>query len=75
MIEVTISEIAGVRFYTDIKILEPDDKVGGFAVHGIPYKIVAQDAEFMRAIKAVGLRRVGRDVSCRVDLYAQFPVS
>ena len=76
MIETTISEVDGVRFYKNIKILEPDDTIGGMGVHYIPDRIAMRDDEFMRAIKAMGLKRVGRNIAIRggSDAYAQFPV-
>jgi len=75
MIETTISEVDGVRFYKDIKILEPDDTIGGFPVHYIPDRVRLRDPELMRAIKILGLRRVGRNAAIRggSDAYAQFP--
>ena len=76
MIETTISEVEGVRFYKNIRILGPDDTVGGMGVHIIPDRVMVRDPELMRAIRVLGLKRVGRDM-CRAggsELYAQFPM-
>ena len=59
MIEVTIKQIEGVRFINDIHILEPDETIGGLGVHRIDSRILETNAEFMRAIKAMGLKKVG----------------
>ena len=74
MIETTISEVDGVRFYKNIKILEPDDTIGGFPVHYIPNRIADCDIEFMRAIKALCLKRVGVVFSMDAGQYAQSPM-
>ena len=75
MIETTEDTIDGITFYKDIKILEPDDTIGGLPVHRISDRVIMRDDELMRAIKALGLKRVGRDIrhwgGC--ELYAQFP--
>lgn len=72
MIEITTSEVDGVRFYKGIRILEPDDRIGGFPIHFIP-DVAVRDPELMRAIKVLGLKRVGRDLPSLSELYAQFP--
>ncbi len=76
MIETTIREVDGVRFYENIKILEPDDTIGGFGVHYIPDRLRLHVPELMRAIKLLGLKKVGRNAAIMggSDTYAQFPV-
>jgi len=74
MIETTIDQVDGVTFYKNIRILEPDDTVGGMGVHLIPWRVIDQDPNLIRAIRAMGLRRVGEQPNYRVDLYAQFPL-
>lgn len=74
MIETTIDEVDGVQFLKDIRILEPDDTVGGMGVYRIDDKTAVWNPEVMRAIKVLGLRRVGRQVEWRANLYAQFPI-
>ena len=74
MIETTVDTIDGVQFLKNVRILEPDDTVSGMGVHFIPDRATRYDHELMRAIRILGLRRVGRRVECMADLYAQFPV-
>lgn len=75
MIEATIKEIDGVRFYSNIRILESDDTIGGFPIHYIPDRVSLQEPELIKAIKLLGLRKVGRNlVMCGgSDVYAQLP--
>ncbi len=75
MIETTINEVDGVRFYSGIRILEPDDTIGGFSVHYISDRVAMREDAFMRGIKVLGLRKVGRDAAIEggSDAYAQFP--
>ncbi len=60
MIEITTKNVDGVDFITDVRLLEPDDTVGGLPVHHVVedryYKEVVQ------AVKMMGLRRVGFDI-------------
>jgi len=74
MIETTIDHVDGVTFYKNIRILEPDDTIGGMGVHLISWRLIDQDPELMRAIKVLGLRKVGEDICVRADRYAQFPL-
>ena len=71
MIEGTISQVDGVDFYTNIRILEPDEKIGGMGVHRITRDTREHNPEFMRSIRAMGLREVGYDLSYRSFLYAE----
>lgn len=68
MIEVSIDEIDGVRFYKNIRVLEADDKVNGVPVHNI-LRHWSLDGEFIRAIKALGMRKIGIDYYRDADLY------
>ena len=74
MIEVAVSEIEGVQFYTNIKILEPDEWIAGMGIHRIHNKVVRGESQFMRAIKVLGLRRVGEQPEYKAGIYAQFPL-
>ncbi len=71
MIEVTIKEVDGVRFYKNIRILEPDTIENGVGVHRI---VDRTDPNLISSIKMLGLRKVGRDPAYRSDLYAQYPM-
>ena len=76
MIETTIREVGGVRFYENIRILEPDYKKFGIGLHWISDKLLMRgDTEFLRYIKAVGLRQVEHDPSMRACGYALYPMS
>lgn len=74
MIETTVDTIDGVQFLKNIRILEPDDTIGGMGVHSIAWRLTAQAPELMRAIRALGLRRVGEDFCRAADQYAQYPM-
>tara|TARA_Y100000310_G_scaffold343107_1_gene449231 strand:- start:2835 stop:3221 length:387 start_codon:yes stop_codon:yes gene_type:complete len=74
VIETAIKTVDGVDFITNIRILEADDTIGGFSVHRISDCVIRREAHIMQAIKAMGFKRVGRDMRYRSDLYAQFPI-
>jgi len=74
MIETTISEVDGVRFYKNVKVLEPDDTVGGLGVHLISWRLIDRAPELIQVIKLLGLRKVGEVLPMGADQYAQFPM-
>lgn len=74
MIGATTRFVDGVQFIEGIRILEPDDTIGGIGVHLISWSIIDQAPEFMRAVKALGLRKVGEDICRAVDQYAPYPI-
>lgn len=74
MIEVSINEVEGVRFIKNIRILDPDDTVAGMGVHRISLKLAMQSPELMKALKLLGLKKVGTDYPYRAYLYSQFPM-
>ena len=74
MIEVSVNEIDGVRFLRDIKILEPDKVEHGVGIHFIPLRCNYDDKEVLRAIRLLGLREVGFDLSRRAFEYAEYPM-
>lgn len=70
MIEVTVDKIDGVRFLKDVHILEEDDKFNGVPVHYVFHRWHV-DNEFLRAIKALGMKRAGYDYTRDADLYVR----
>ena len=70
MIEITIRVVDGVRFYGNIRVLAPDIKRYGVGIHLLNESIV-QDAELMRYLKIVGLKKVGYDFSLRSGEYTE----
>ena len=74
MIETTVNTVDGVMFYENIRLLEPDETIGGMGIHWIPDRVVRDEPELIRAIRALGLKRVGFDY-CRDSFeYAHFPM-
>ncbi|KKN74709.1 hypothetical protein LCGC14_0387510 [marine sediment metagenome] len=76
MIVTTVKEIDGVKFLINIRILEPDDTIGGFPVHYISDRTTYRDTQFMLAVKLMGLKKVARaaNIGGGSDAYAQFPI-
>lgn len=63
MIEVTTDYIDGVMFY-QFRLLKPEQKKLGIGIHRVDWKL--RD----RHLSLLGLRKVGQETYCRVDLYA-----
>ena len=74
MITTMIDEVDGVRFYTNIKILEPDYRKFGVGLHWVSDRLIDNEPEVLRYLKAVGLRETEYDISMRAFGYAQYPL-
>ena len=67
MIEIIEREVEGVRFIVDLKIQEPDFKVGGVGVHRVSQRFIGDSS---CNPESWGLRKVGYDASWRAFEYA-----
>ena len=68
MLLVTVDTVEGVQFIKDIQVAEPDEIYMGVPVHRVPEEWL----EAIRAIKAMGFRKVGVAEYCfQQDLYTQ----
>lgn len=73
MIETTIKEVDGVRFFDSARIRETDGTINGVPVHFIQWREVDRNPEIIKLLQNLGLHKVGEDYNCARDYFAQWP--